>query len=184
MSNVDSSGGIRGRVGRSMDYSQLLKIRKQGILTAAYRGAIEIGNTVFNRDKKTRGFDNGVVQVFFQKGLYLSSARGGNAAVGGGTFTVPFDLNGEPDLSGLSAAEIQIFMFISAYVRALIEGTGGEQAALANITTNLPITYTYTGTLGDSGTRFTGNIASDFASLSSVSTAGIGDPLGISISYS
>jgi hypothetical protein len=166
-----------------MDYSQLLKIRKQGILTAAYRGAIEIGNTVFNRDKKTRGFDNGVVQVFFQKGLYLSSARGGNAAVGGGTFTVPFDLNGDPDPSGLSAAELQIFMFISAYVSALIEDEG-QEAALANITTNLPITYTYTGTLGDSGTRFTGNIASDLASLSSVSTAGIGDPLGISISYS
>lgn len=29
MSNVDSSGGIGGRVGRSMDYSQLLDIRRK-----------------------------------------------------------------------------------------------------------------------------------------------------------
>ena len=69
MSNIDSSGGVRGRVGRSMDYSQLLTIRKQGILTSAYRGAVEDSKpVVFNRDKKTSGFDNGVVQVYFQKG--------------------------------------------------------------------------------------------------------------------
>jgi hypothetical protein len=165
-----------------MDYSQLLKIRKQGILTAAYRGAIEIGNTVFNRDKKTRGFDNGVVQVLFQKGLYLSSARGGNAAVGGRTFTVPYDLNGEPDLSGLSAAELQIFMLISAYAGALVEDEG-QEAALANVT-NLPIAYTLRGTSGSSSARFTGNIADDLASYSSVSTAGIGNLVGVSISYS
>jgi hypothetical protein len=168
-----------------MDYSQLLKIRKQGILTAAYRGAIENGNTVFNRDKKTRGFDNGVVQVFFQKGLYLSSARGGNVAVGGGTFTAPLDINGVPDLSGVSAANLQIYTRIANYIGALVEGTGGEQAALDNVT-NLPITYTIRGNAGSSSARFTGNIADDHAStLSYVSLIpSLGDLVDVSISYS
>ena len=182
MSNIDSSGGIGGRVGRSMDYSQLLKIRKQGILTAAYRGAIEYGNTVFNRDKKTRGFDNGVVQVFFQKGLYLSSARGGNVVVGGRIIILPLDINGVPDPSGLSAAEIQIFTPFGVYMAALGAGEE-EEAALANVI-NLPITYTYRGNAGSSSARFIGNIASDLASLNTLSTSSIGDLVDISLSYS
>jgi hypothetical protein len=165
-----------------MDYSQLLKIRKQGILTAAYRGAIEYGITVFNRDKKTRGFDNGVVQVLFQKGLYLSSARGGNAAVGGRTITIPLNINGVPDPSGVSAAELQIFTLLSVYIDALQTGSG-EQAALANVT-NLPITYAYRGTSGISSARITGNIADDLASINSLSTSGIGDLVDVLVSYS
>jgi hypothetical protein len=171
-----------------MDYSQLLKIRKQGILTAAYRGAIEIGNTVFNRDKKTRGFDNGVVQVFFQKGLYLSSSRGGNAAVGGRIITIPLDINGAPDISGLSAAELQIYTNFIPYLGSLEEypnliSLQDLEAVLANVT-NLPITITYRGNSGSSSARFTGYIADDLASGNSLNLSGIGDLVGFSISYS
>ena len=171
MSNIDSSGGVRGRVGRSMDYSQLLTIRKQGILTSAYRGAVEIGNTVFNRDQKTRGFDNGVVQVYFQKGLFLSSSRGGNVGYGSGrSFTVPIG-SGGPDILGLTAAEAAVFTNLTAYLGTLDEynatpptTTRSEVEAMLALVTNLPITITYRGVASASVT-ITGDIENDITTL-------------------
>jgi hypothetical protein len=69
MSNVNSSG----KFGTSMDYSMLLRLKKHNVLTAAYNATVSPVNAVFNRDKKTRGFDNGVVDVLFQKGLFLAN---------------------------------------------------------------------------------------------------------------
>lgn len=171
MSNIDSSGGVRGRVGRSMDYSQLLTIRKQGILTSAYRGAVEDSKpVVFNRDKKTSGFDNGVVQVYFQKGLFLSSSRGGNVG-SGRSFTMPI-VSGGIDFSGLTAAESAIFVNLSGYTGILGEYNATHptvtfsevQTALA-LVTNLPITITYRGGVASVSVTITGNIENDATAL-------------------
>lgn len=176
MSNIDSSGGVRGRVGRSMDYSQLLTIRKQDILTSAYRGAVEDSKpVVFNRDKKTSGFDNGVVQVYFQKGLFLSSSRGGNVGYGSRrSFTIPVTVLGGPDVSGLTAAEIAIYRNVISYASVLggyiarpsTKTLSEVQTALA-LVTNLPITIEYIGAVGESIT-VTGNIDVDSITLNNV----------------
>ena len=177
MSNIDSSGGVRGRVGRSMDYSQLLTIRKQDILTSAYRGAVEDSKpVVFNRDKKTSGFDNGVVQVYFQKGLFLSSSRGGNVGYGSRrSFTVPFGLSG-PDPSGLTPAEFAVFANMSVYLTGLNgyiarpqRNTFSQlQTALVPVT-GLPITVEYRGGVSVSVT-YTGNIENDATALDNAGT--------------
>ena len=67
MPNVDSTG----KLGRSMDYSMYLKRKKHDILTDGYRPKAASGNPMFGRDKKTRGFDNGIVSVLFEKGLFI-----------------------------------------------------------------------------------------------------------------
>ena len=173
MSNIDSSGGVRGRVGRSMDYSQLLTIRKQDILTSAYRGAVEDSKpVVFNRDKKTSGFDNGVVQVYFQKGLFLSSSRGGNVGYGSGrSFTMPLG-SGGPDPSGLTAAEAAVYINLSGYTGILGEYnathptvTRSEVEAALALVTNLPITITYRGGVASVSVTITGNIENDATAL-------------------
>jgi hypothetical protein len=84
MSNVDSSGGIGGRVGRSMDYSQLLEVRRK------YVGVRHMTNfnpnnspsikPHFNQDRKLREpSTNGAVDFYFTRGLYLLFGRVGTS---------------------------------------------------------------------------------------------------------
>jgi|UniRef100_A0A6C0B1U5 hypothetical protein len=84
MSNVDSSGGIGGRVGRSMDYSQLLEIRRKyvGVNHMTLNNASNT-NTIkpfFNQDKKLREpSTNGAVDYYFTRGLYPLFQRVGTS---------------------------------------------------------------------------------------------------------
>ena len=75
MSNTDSSGGIGGRVGRSMDYSQLLEIRRKYIgvvaMTARNPQNVPTIKPHFNQDKMTREpLTNGAVDYYFTRGLF------------------------------------------------------------------------------------------------------------------
>jgi hypothetical protein len=81
MPNVNSNG----KFGTSMDYSQLLQIRKAARLTS-YTNAVNPTNSPlikqnFGRDYRNRGFDSGVVSVFMQKGLtpVFNLAAGGSS---------------------------------------------------------------------------------------------------------
>jgi hypothetical protein len=67
MPNVDSSG----KLGRSLDYSMYLKRMRHDVLTSGYRQKVAVGDPMFGRDKKTRGFDNGIVTVLFEKGIFV-----------------------------------------------------------------------------------------------------------------
>ena len=80
MPNVNSNG----KFGTSMDYSQLLQIRKAARLTA-YTNAVNSNNSPlvkqnFGRDYRNRDFTSGVISVFMQKGLFpvFRRAAGGN----------------------------------------------------------------------------------------------------------
>jgi hypothetical protein len=67
MPNINTSG--LGRIGRSMDYSTALKLKKNSILISSYNDKVATGFSGFGRDQKTRGFDSGLVAVLFEKGL-------------------------------------------------------------------------------------------------------------------
>jgi hypothetical protein len=80
MSNVDSSGGIGGRVGRSMDCSQVIEIRRK--LTKSNRMFYDNPSNLrtikpyFGQDKMTREpHTNGSVDYFFTRGLNLVFSR-------------------------------------------------------------------------------------------------------------
>jgi len=82
MSNVDSSGGIGGRVGRSMDYSQLLDIRRKYIgvnmMTVNNPGNSPEIKPRFNQDKFVREpGSNGAVAFYFNRGLFPLFSRVG-----------------------------------------------------------------------------------------------------------
>jgi len=69
MPNVNSNG----KFGTSMDYSQILEIRKAARLTS-YTTAVNRTNSSlikqnFGRDYRSRGFTSGLISVFMQKGL-------------------------------------------------------------------------------------------------------------------
>jgi len=71
-----------------MDYSMFLKRKRNQVLTTAYTNNASANNPIFNRDKKTRGFDNGVLTVLFERGLIVGNRNGGNS--GGVDFLVTF----------------------------------------------------------------------------------------------
>ena len=82
MPNVDSSGGIQGRVGRSMDCSQLMEIRRK------YAGVHQVYTEInepsgtgiprFNKDKFNREpLTNGAVDFYFTRGLFPLFSRVG-----------------------------------------------------------------------------------------------------------
>lgn len=82
MSNVDSSGGIGGRVGRSMDYSQLLEIRRKYVgvnhMTQVNPANTNTIKPYFNQDKKLREpGSNGAVDFYFTRGLFPLFGRVG-----------------------------------------------------------------------------------------------------------
>ena len=172
-----------GKFGTSMDYSMLLNLKKHNVLTKGYRACVQPGDPVFNRDKKTRGFTNGVVSVLFQKGLFLAN----NRQFGGGqqsrvTITIPFDQNGNPVLSGLSQAQSAFFVTLGEYVGGLGEYSNDPtpenyqliEEVLPTIQANMPITITniYTG----GGTQLfplVGNITTDLQTLADIESVGV-----------
>ena len=85
MPNVNSNG----KFGTSMDYSQILEIRKAARLTS-YTTAVNPTNSPlikqnFGRDYRNRGFTSGVISVFMQKGLtpVFNRSVGGSSGPGG-----------------------------------------------------------------------------------------------------
>ena len=83
MSNVDSSGGINGRIGRSMDCSQLSEIRRKYVNT--YKMVLDNPRNsptikpFFGQDKKSREpHSNGSVDFYFTRGLNLLFPRIGS----------------------------------------------------------------------------------------------------------
>ena len=84
MSNVDSSGGIGGRIGRSMDYSQLLEIRRKYVgvnhMTVVNPTNSPNIKPFFNQDKKLREpGSNGAVDFYFTRGLQPLFGRVGTS---------------------------------------------------------------------------------------------------------
>lgn len=84
MSNVDSSGGIGGRVGRSMDCSQLSEIRRKLThVNRMYYDNPQNSPTIkpfFGQDKKSREpHTNGSIDFYFTRGLNLIFSRIGPA---------------------------------------------------------------------------------------------------------
>jgi hypothetical protein len=85
MPNINSNG----KFGTSMDYSQLLQIRKAARLTS-YTTAVNPTNSPlikqnFGRDYRNRDFTSGVISVYMQKGLtpVFNLAAGGSSGAGG-----------------------------------------------------------------------------------------------------
>jgi hypothetical protein len=75
MSNVSSDGLFGGRIGRSMDYSQMLEIRRKYLNTNAMKQSNPSNNPAikphFNQDKFVREpGSNGAVDYYFTRGLY------------------------------------------------------------------------------------------------------------------
>jgi hypothetical protein len=84
MSNVDSSGGIGGRVGRSMDCSQLMEIRRKYVgihkMVTSNPQNVPTLKPRFNQDKMTREpLTNGAVDYYFTRGLNLVFNRFGSS---------------------------------------------------------------------------------------------------------
>jgi hypothetical protein len=190
MPNVNSNG----KFGTSMDYSMLLKLKKHNVLTAAYRSEVAPGNPVFNRDKKTRGFDNGVVDVLFQKGLFLANKTTNQSSRV--TITVSIDGQGVPDLSGLTAAQVTFFQQAGSYVARLGEYVSGvsnspsdyqQLVVLAGgLQAYMPITFSATFSSGATPTyNVVGNVDTDIAVLTLIANGPqpAGDPTSSTITY-
>jgi hypothetical protein len=56
-----------------MDYSTLLKIKKNAVLVSVYSDKLATGFTSFSRDSKSSGFDSGIVTTLFEKGLTVDT---------------------------------------------------------------------------------------------------------------
>jgi hypothetical protein len=82
MPNVNSNG----KLGRSMDHSQILELRKAAKLTSITTSVNPKNSSSikdnFGRDYRNRGFTSGVTSVFMQKGLtpIFKLVGGGNAS--------------------------------------------------------------------------------------------------------
>jgi len=78
MPNVNSNG----KFGTSMDYSQLLEIRRKYIgVNNFYQANPKNTPTIkpyFNQDSKLRGTSNGAVDFYFTRGLNLVYSRVGS----------------------------------------------------------------------------------------------------------
>jgi hypothetical protein len=101
MPNIDTSG--LGRIGRSMDYSMALKLKKSSILVASYQDKMATGFGTFMRDQKTRGFDAGLVTILFEKGLENDITKFISKAI---SEVIPYVQEELPDLSILDGGAV------------------------------------------------------------------------------
>lgn len=185
MPNVDSTG----KLGRSMDYSMYLKHKRHDLLTSGYTLKSATGNPMFGRDKKTRGFDNGIVTVLFEKGLTVSTRSGRPFS---GTYTISFTGGNYASYSlavvasGLTLEFIQYdglyFNATSNYPRTPINPT-----ILSYIQSVSPFTTTlYNNTTQNSSTyTLVGDPATDKATIESTSfvTVNDGDSATMTITF-
>ena len=180
MPNVDSNG----KLGRSMDYSMYLKRKRHNVLTTGYTLKSEAGNPMFGRDQKTRGFDNGIVTVLFEKGLIVGS--------GSRTYTISYiygpDINYVSLLvaSGLSP---ETYGYIFTYIDGVNNYPGMQinSTTISNFQKLAPVTLTSTNhTTGESYTyTLVGNPATDKSTLENLpkGAANIGDSITFSITF-
>ena len=166
MPNVDSSG----KTGRSMDYSMYLKRKRHTVLTSGYRLKSEAGNPMFGRDKKTRGFDNGIVTVLFEKGLTVGS-RSGTRFSGTYTFTYTYG-GGDSQFFNLMAASgvpSEVITYFSEYGQALFlyPEISIDPTTLSNFQSVAPFTLTTTNNTKSVTTTatFIGDPATDKATI-------------------
>lgn len=183
MPNVDSNG----KLGRSMDYSMYLKRKRHNVLTTGYTLKSEAGNPMFGRDQKTRGFDNGIVTVLFEKGLIVGSGSG----TLGRTFTISYinslDINFESVFlaAGFPA---DAYGYIQYYTEQLTQGNLIlDPLILSNFQKLTPITLTTTNnTTGESYTyTLIGNPATDKSTFDNTPklTPNIGDSMTVIITF-
>jgi len=167
MPNVDSSG----KTGRSMDYSMYLKRKRHTVLTSGYRLKSEAGNPMFGRDKKTRGFDNGIVTVLFEKGLIVGSRSGTRFS---GTYTVTYIAGDGVDGFSLlvaAGAPADVIYYFMGYYDALknYPVTRIDPTILSNFQRVAPCIVTITNnTTSETATlTFIGDPATDRATFDS-----------------
>ena len=186
MPNVDSSG----KTGRSMDYSMYLKRKRHTVLTSGYRLKSEAGNPMFGRDKKTRGFDNGIVTVLFEKGLTVGSGSGPRFS---GTYTFTYTSGGgesqlysEMVASGLPS---EVITYYYAYSLALTNypDIPINPTTLSNFQQIAPYIVTFTNnTTSETATlTFIGDPATDKAAVERVPSFpdNNGDSITVTITF-
>jgi hypothetical protein len=171
-----------------MDYSMYLKRKRHNVLTSGYTLKIADGNPMFGRDKKTRGFDNGIVTVLFEKGLSLSSSAVPKFT---GTFVVVFTRTADPqdeDNAVIAAGvPLDFLFFFQSYIGGLLAFPGIEidPTTLSAIQTFMPFSYTRVNdTSGGSVTyTYTGNPADDKLMSESTTTITEADGDNITITF-
>jgi len=181
MPNVDSSG----KTGRSMDYSMYLKRKRHNVLTTGYTLKSEAGNPMFGRDKKTRGFDNGIVTVLFEKGLIVGSGSGSGSV----TYTINYTAANDSNITPLFLAagvSSEAFSYIVAYEIAVgSPGTSINSTTISNFQTLAPVTRTITNNTTQNSVTYTfvGNPATDESTFYNIErpTANNGDSMTDSI---
>jgi hypothetical protein len=149
-----------------MDYSMYLKRKRHNVLTSGYTLKIADGNPMFGRDKKTRGFDNGIVTVLFEKGLSLSSSAVPKFT---GTFVVSFTRTADPqdedDAVIAAGVPLNFLFFFQDYNGGLLSFPSMpiDPITLSGIQMFMPFSYTRgNDTSGESVTyTYTGNPAAD-----------------------
>jgi hypothetical protein len=185
MPNVDSSG----KLGRSMDYSMYLKRKRHNVLTSGYTLKIADGNPMFGRDKKTRGFDNGIVTVLFEKGLIVGSSAERPFS---GTYTANYIIGVDDENQLLIAAGLTLD-FLTAFanyndaLNTTYPGTPIDPTLLSYIQSVAPFTQTATNnTESETGTlTIVGNPVTDKAAVDSYTpvTANNGDSMTVTITF-
>lgn len=167
MPNVDSSG----KTGRSMDYSMYLKRKRHTVLTSGYRLKSEAGNPMFGRDKKTRGFDNGIVTVLFEKGLTVGSRSGSGSRTYTATYTAAGGVEAPTVLIDAGApADVITYFYEYRQALAVYPGTQIDPTTLSNFQQIAPFTTTFTNNTTQTSNTFTliGDPATDKATIESL----------------
>lgn len=178
MPNVDSSG----KTGRSMDYSMYLKRKRHTVLTSGYRLKSEAGNPMFGRDKKTRGFDNGIVTVLFEKGLTVGSRSGSGSRTYTATYIAADGVEAPTVLLDAGApSEVITYFYEYSQALAVYPEISIDPTTLSNFQSVAPFTYIGTNntTSETSTSTLIGDPATDKAAVEL--DAGITDNSGDSI---
>jgi hypothetical protein len=185
MPNVDSSG----KLGRSMDYSMYLKRKRHNVLTSGYTLKIADGNPMFGRDKKTRGFDNGIVTVLFEKGLIVGTRSGRPFS---GTYTANYIIGGDDEnqlliAAGLTLDFLTAFAIYNDALNTTYPGTPIDPTLLSYIQSVAPFTQTATNnTESETGTlTIVGNPVTDKAAVDSYTPvpANNGDSMTVTFAF-
>jgi len=171
-----------------MDYSMFLKRKRNQVLTTAYTNNASANNPIFNRDKKTRGFDNGVLTVLFERGLIVGSGSSSRGTTYTATYTVAAGVEG-PDFLVAAGLPIEVLNYFLTYDEKIqaYPGTPINQTTLSNFQSVAPITFTVTNnTTSETSTlTYIGDPATDKAAAvrSHGVTPNIGDSVTMTLTF-